>query len=205
MLGAAGSGVPQTAPIADFSGDSSYQVFPPGDRSEWGNASGMGPVVSPRRPVLVVVTSGEAHGVGAQVAQELRALRHDVTLARTGETWPAAHDFAAVIIGDSWWSRWHPGSAETYVRANHDVLASRPSGYFSIHSSTVDPESMGPHERFFRSVRWRPSCVLDIARGLGFRLLMSMSRALGAPASGPVAGRPLRAFASQFSTLIEMP
>lgn len=112
---------------------------------------------------------------------ELKGRGHQVNIAAlaSASVDPAPYD--VIVIGASIRNGRHNPAVLEFVRANHDLLQSKPSAFFSVNlvarkADKNTPESNPYVRRFFTRIAWKPQLVGVFAGNLDYPRYGSLDR-----------------------------
>jgi menaquinone-dependent protoporphyrinogen oxidase len=128
--------------------------------------------------VLVVygTTEGQTRKIAEYIAQFLRDAGHEVALQDAAglPTDFSLGDVGAVLVGASVHQGQHQAAIRHFVKAHHEALRGRPSGFFSVSLTAIfsdaehDAQSRKYVDEFCAETGWSPGVTARVAGALRY-------------------------------------
>ena len=137
----------------------------------------------PRILLLYATTEGQTARIAERIAHTLRDRGNSVEVlpADTARAQPDPAAYDAVIVGASIHYGHHPAYLRALIRRHRDVLAARPSAFFSVSLSAGGPRPKPKAaqrylDKFVRQTGWQPQLTASFAGALKYSLYGPIKR-----------------------------
>ena len=137
----------------------------------------------PRILLLYATTEGQTARIAERIANTLRDRGNSVEVlpADTARAQPDPAAYDAVIVGASIHYGHHPAYLRALIRRHRDVLAARPSAFFSVSLSAGGPRPKPKAaqrylDKFVRQTGWQPQLTASFAGALKYSLYGPIKR-----------------------------
>jgi menaquinone-dependent protoporphyrinogen oxidase len=122
--------------------------------------------------VLYGTTTGHTAKIARSIGDTLRQQGVSVDVIEGNAEWPAAEDYAAVVVAASVRGGNYQRPVRRWVRANAAALNARPTAFVSVclgvlqHEPAVQEEVAAISTRFLTAAGWRPTVTKTVAGAL---------------------------------------